>query len=140
MRIHQGLSVAAMILGLGGAAMAQGPAVPGQPDANNGGTTVGIGVICNTDSQAEQYVSLRQKGQDISPAMQTVNKQAQQPLACGIAAVAFVPGETLDSKASGSKLMRIVRIKIIAGYDGSGWHQVPTTTQYAIIETDGMEI
>ena len=150
MHIAKGLSVAAAVgaLLLSGAAPAQQPGdlqapqmLPQQqmPQAGKQ-ATVGIGVICDTSEQAEQFVDLRAQGQDIRPAMHIVNRKAKRPRACGIAAIAFIRGKTLDSKAVNGKLVQIVRINVVAGYNGVGWNQIANTTQYAVIETKGFAI
>jgi hypothetical protein len=36
--------------------------------------------------------------------------------------------------------MRIVRINVVAGYNGRGWQQVADTVQYAIVEPKGEPI
>ena len=143
MRMNQGrilglsMTAAAAILAFAGAARADdGSGLPGQPD----GPVVGVGVICNTNDQAEQFISLRQGGQDIVPAMAKVNEQAQNPRACGLAAVAFVPDKTMATKTMGGRLVRIVRVNVVAGYNGTSWQHVAATVQYAIVETKGQEI
>jgi hypothetical protein len=140
MHLFQGLSItaAAAVLLIAGAAHADElTSLPGQA---NSGPVVGVGVICNTSAQAEQFVSLRQQGQDITPAVAKVNQQAQDPRACGLAAVAFVPDQTVATKPMGGKLVKIVRINVVAGYNGSGWHHVAATVQYAIMPTEGEDI
>lgn len=102
--------------------------------------SVGVGVICNTTEQAEHYLTLRAAGQDVTPAVQRVNADAQQPRACGIAAIAFRTGKTMDSKTINGKLLKIVQVTIVAGYDGRGWHPVADALQFAIVETDGYAI
>ena len=137
MRIFQGLSMtaAAAVLLIAGAARADElTSLPGS------GPVVGVGVICNTSTQAEQFVSLRQEGQDITPAVAKVNQQAQDPRACGVAAVAFMPDKTIATKPMGGKLVKIVRINVVAGYNGSGWHRVASTVQYAILPAQGEDI
>ena len=101
--------------------------------------TIGIGMICNTSEQAERYISLLGAGQRAEPAMQAVNSEVKNPRACGIAAVAFTRGATVDTKRVHGKLMQVVRIKVIAGFDGVSW-QPATGMQYAVIELTGMEI
>jgi hypothetical protein len=134
----KGLSLAAAAAALMVCGAAQAAKLAGQePDQ---GPTVGIGVICNTGEQAEQYVSLRAKGQDLTPAVATVNEQARQPRACGIAAIAYIRDQTMGTKTVNGKLVEIVRINVIAGYNGRGWQQVANTVQYAVIETKGMAI
>jgi hypothetical protein len=133
------LSIAAAVAVLAIAGAARADDVTGLPGQANG-PVVGIGIICNTNDQAEQFISLRQGGQDIVPAMATVNEQAKNPRACGLAAVAFVPDRTMDTKTMGGKLVRIVRVNVVAGYNGSSWQQVAATVQYAIVEAKGEEI
>jgi hypothetical protein len=144
MRYFQGLTrtvtmtAAAAALLFAGAARADD--LTSLPDQPGDEAVVGVGVICNTSEQAERYVSLRQEGQDITPAVATVNDQAQDPRACGLAAIAFVPDKTLDTKSMGGRLVKIVRINVVAGYNGRGWQRVANTVQYAIVETKGQEI
>lgn len=140
MRVFQGLSMtaAAAVLLIGAAARADDlTSLPGPAER---GPVVGVGVICNTSAQAEQFISLRQQGADITPAVAKVNQRAQDPRACGLAAVAFVPDKTMATKPMGGKLVKIVRINVVAGYNGTGWHQVASTVQYAIMPTEDQEI
>jgi len=140
MRRFQGLSVAAAAAAVLVAGAARADELTSLPNQAESGPTVGIGVICNTSEQAEQFVSLRAGGQDITPAVAKVNERAQDPRACGVAAIAFVPDKTMDTKTIGGKLVRIVRINVIAGYNGTGWQHVANAVQYAIMETKGEEI
>lgn len=96
-------------------------------------TTVGIGMMCNTPDQAKQFVELQSKGTEAERAMDTVNASAGEGHACGVAAVAFVPSDTLDTKPVQNKLMKVVRIQVIANFDGGNWRQVDAT-QYAVVE------
>src|SRR5512141_2115808 len=139
MRAFRGLSMtaAAAVLLVGAARADELTSLPGAAER---GPVVGVGVICNTSAQAEQFVSLRQQGADITPAVAKVNQEAQDPRACGLAAVAFVPDETMAPQPMGGKLVKIVRINVVAGYNGTGWHQVASIVQYAILPTEGQEI
>ena len=137
MRLFQGLTMtaAAMALLIGGAARAD--QIPGGAGDS---TVVGIGVICNTSEQAQQFVALRQAGKDITPAVALVNQSSHEAKACGVAAIAFVPDETVETRPLGGKLVRIMRVNVVAGYNGTGWQQIAHTVQYAIVETDGLQI
>ncbi|HTT48602.1 MAG TPA: hypothetical protein VMG39_11450 [Pseudolabrys sp.] len=104
------------------------------------GPSVGIGIICNTAEQAGRFVSLRAGGADSPHALQAVNAEAKDPRACGVAAVAFVRDATLDSRAVNDKLLQVVRINIVAGFNGSAWHRVSGMIQYAVIEGEGEAI
>ena len=130
------LAAAAAAFVMCGAALADEPSINPQP----GGTTVGIGIICDTAEQAEHFVSLRAGGADPRHAMVAVNTDAKNPRACGVAAVAFVRDATLDSRAVNDKLLQVVRINILAGFNGSGWQPTAGMTQYAVIEGEGEAI
>jgi hypothetical protein len=103
-------------------------------------TAVGIGVICNTSDQAEAYVKLRNDGAEITPAVNSVNAGERDPRACGVAAVAFKRDKTMDTKNQNGKLVSIVRINVLAGFDGQKWSPVPAMVQYAVIEEKGIAI
>jgi hypothetical protein len=127
-------AVAAFLLSGGMAARADDLAVGGdQP-------SVGVGMICNTSDQAEQFLALQAKGSKADAAMKTVNAQAKNPRACGVAAIAFIRDKTLDTKTVKNKLVQVVRINILAGFNGNGWQRVSNMIQYAVIEGEGESI
>ena len=57
-----------------------------------------------------------------------------------LAAVAFVRDQTVDTETMNNKLVHVVRINVVAGYDGRGWQPVTNMTQYAVIEDSGESI
>jgi len=111
----------------------------GQPAQTETGPAVGVGVICDTSEQAEHFINRRAAGEGITPAVQNVNAEAQKPRACGIATIAFTVGKTVDTKAINGKLMKIVQVNVIAGYNGVGWQPV-NAVQFAIVEAPGYAI
>jgi hypothetical protein len=125
----------AALLFICGTAQADETNPPPLPEQN--AMAIGIGVICNTTEQAERYVRLRADGAELSPAMNIVNEEAQDPQACGLAAVAFERDKTMDTATMNGKLVSIVRINVVAGYNGHEWLRVPATTQYAVVEDTG---
>jgi hypothetical protein len=102
--------------------------------------SVGVGMICNTSDQAEQFLALQAKGAKADAAMKTVNKQAKNRRACGVAAIAFVRDKTLDTKTVKNKLVQVVRINVIAGFNGSDWQRVSNMVQFAVVEGEGESI
>jgi hypothetical protein len=124
---------AAAVLVCGEALAAEGPA------PENGEAAVGVGVLCNTSRQAEQFVSLRGKG--AAPAMQAVNSAARDGHACGIAAVAYIRDRTVGTVKLNDRLVQIVRINVVAGFTGSGWERATADmTQYAVLEGAGESV
>jgi len=119
---------------LAGPAWAEQSSLPGNPGGNM--VNVGVGVICNTDAQAEHYIKLRNSGAEMTPAVHSVNVEEHDPQACGVAAVAFARDKTMATRSQNGKLVSIVRISVLAGYDGSKWARVPAMVQYAVMEND----
>lgn len=109
-------------------------------DGGNGEPAVGVGMICNTSQQAARFVALRAEGAGPQQAMDTVNKEAKDTRACGLAAIAFTRDATLENKPIANKLVQVVRINVVAGFNGSGWQRVSNMTQYAVMEGEGETI
>jgi hypothetical protein len=55
-----------------------------------GDAAVGVGIICNTSQQAEQFVRLRSTGVEPERAMHPVNANAHDERVCGVAAIAYI--------------------------------------------------
>jgi hypothetical protein len=110
-----------------------------QPPAN-GDAAVGIGIICNTSQQAQQFVKLRSSGARPEQAMLAVNAGARDARACGVAAVAYVRDGTVDTMKLRDRLVQIVRINVVAGFNGSGWQRVSDLVQYAVLEGEGESV
>ncbi len=119
-----------------GAAWAEGPV---QTPAN-GDAAVGVGVICNTPEEARQFVDLRSHGAAPDQAMNAVNANAIDERACGVAAVAYIHDGTVDTSKLDDNLVQIVRITIVAGFNGSVWQRVSGMVQYAVLEGGGESI
>lgn len=126
---------AAAMLVCGGALAADGPA------PENGDAAVGVGILCNTSQQAQQFVNLRGKGAAPEKAMQAVNAAARDGHACGIAAVAYIRNQTVGTVKLKDRLVQIVRINVVAGFTGSGWERATADiTQYAVLEGAGKSV
>jgi hypothetical protein len=102
--------------------------------------SVGIGMICNTPDQAQEYLSLRADGAMAQDAMQKDNDKANDPHACGVAAIAFVRDQMLKAHTVENKLLEVVQINVVAGFDGSAWKSIPAMVQYAVMEGRGDSI
>lgn len=129
-------AVAAAALALGGSAIAGELSNAPAPK----GASIGIGVICNTAEQAEHFVKLRAGGADPKIAIHAVNDSAKDSHACGLAAIAFTRDAMINSQAVQNKLMQVVRINVLAGYNGTGWQQTAGMVQYAVMEGEGESI
>jgi hypothetical protein len=126
-----GAALAALICGAGGQSKAHEGIL--QPEA----PAVGVGMICNTPEQAREYVEYRAGGAAAEDAMQRVNEAAQNPHACGVAAIAFVPDKMLHCHFVENKLLENVRVNVLAGFDGKSWQDMSAVVQYAVMEGKG---
>jgi hypothetical protein len=135
MRILWAAAAAALLVC--GAARAEGPE---QQPPTNGDAAVGVGVICNTSEEARQFVDLRSHGAAPDQAVQAVNNNAMDERACGVAAVAYVHDGTVDTMKLDNQLVQIVRINVVAGFNGSAWQRVSGMVQYAVLEGGGESI
>lgn len=113
-------------------------AEPDTPDTSD--LQIGVSVICNTGAQAENFVKLRSRGTKIMAAVNDVNEEANDPKACGVAAIAYRRDKTMATRSLNGKLVDIVRISVLAGYNGRGWTRVRQNTQYAIVQGKGVAI
>jgi hypothetical protein len=111
------------------------PAISGAP----GNVSVGSAIICDTSEQARRFVTLRNDGSEAVQALQVINKEANNPTACGPAVLAFRTGETIKSERMDGQLVRVVKVTVLAYNNGAGWSPVPETVQYAIIVSTDIE-
>jgi hypothetical protein len=72
--------------------------------------------------------------------MHAVNANARDDRACGVAAIAYFRGQTVDTKTFEDKLVQIVRINVVAGFNGNAWQRVADKVQYAVVEGVGEAI
>ncbi len=133
MRVFSVAVVAAMFVC---AARADGPT---QSPAD-GDAAVGVGIICNTSEQAAQFVKLRGRGTRPEQAMHAVNANARGKRACGVAAIVYIRDHTMGTVKLQNELVQIVRINVVAGFNGSSWERVSDMVQYAVLEGGGESI
>jgi hypothetical protein len=125
------------------AALVLGSATPGKVNAQlleESNIAIGVGIICNTPEQMQRLIGLRNDGKEMKGAVVAVNDEARDSRACGVAAVAFMSDKMIDMKNVQGKLVQIVRISVVATFNGRQWTRVPVMTQYALIEPKGHAI
>jgi len=69
--------------------------------------------------RAEQFVRLRSRGAESERAMHAVNANAHDERACGVAAMAYIRNEVVETMKLEDKLVQLVRINVVAGFNGS---------------------
>jgi hypothetical protein len=128
MRIFWAAAAAILVCG---AARAEGP----MPSPVNGDAAVGV--ICNTSEEARQFVDLRSHG--VAP--DQCKPSTPTPwTSVSPAAIAYVHDGTVDTMKLENQLVQIVRINVVAGFNGSAWQRVSGTVQYAVREGGGESI
>src|SRR5690349_13933754 len=56
---------------------------------------IGTGLVCDTQQQVKRFVSIYDG--NVETAVSTVNSEEHDPTACVIAAMAYVPGDPIDT-------------------------------------------
>jgi hypothetical protein len=133
------LALASVVL-LGAVVHADAQSVSASSDSD-AQAAIGVGIICNTPEQAGRFVGLRAEGNDPAKAIAAVNAEVHDPRACGVAAVAFMRNQIVATRTMGDRLVQIVRINVVAGFNGSDWQRVSSDLiQYAVIDAEGQSI
>lgn len=101
---------------------------------------IGLGLICDTTEQIDRFVALRNNGRTTQGAVQSVNDEAHNPQACGIALIAFAERDSVGKKTIQGKDVSVLEITVLAVSDGSTWHRVPALTQYTIVAEKGIDV
>jgi hypothetical protein len=101
---------------------------------------VGHGLICDSPQQLHRFVDMRNQGREEEEAVQAINEEAKNPVACGSVMAAFAPGKPVDKVKMLGETVEFIEITVIAISDGKGWTKVPPTTQYAIRTEPGIGI
>jgi hypothetical protein len=102
--------------------------------------SIGYGIICNTSDQALRIVALRNEGSEISHAVGLVNREADNPIACGDALVVFRVAEEVRKERIGGQRVTVMKVIVSAVNNGGRWSLVPELVQYALIVPAGTEV
>jgi hypothetical protein len=110
------------------------------PSLDRNKVHIGSGVICDTQDEVKRFVSLM-ASKDAGGALQTVNRETDKPLGCGMATIAFRAGKDHGEMRNGKGSFKIVEIEVIAGTANGAWQMiVPRRTQFTAIPLPGVEI
>ncbi len=116
------------------------PALSGELSLDRGKMHIGSGVICDTHEEVQRFVNLMAT-KDAGGAVQAINREKENPLACGMATVAFRAGKDHGEVRNGKGSYKILEIEVIAGTANGSWHMiVPRRTQFTAIPLPGVEI
>lgn len=100
---------------------------------------VGRGLICDTQGQAERYAVLFDG--DAEKAIETVNDEANQENACGVASVAFMlASDETKTVRSGGRTFKILHILVMGVVTPGGLQRVSPLPQYTLVKVDEIEV
>ncbi len=68
-------------------------------------------LVCDTQKQVERFVTLF--AGDVGAALHAVNSEQENPTACDVASIAYVPGDEVSSAKGPCGHFRVVRILLI---------------------------
>jgi hypothetical protein len=97
----------------------------------------GTALLCDSQNQAERYVSLF-KGEQQST-IDAVNTAEHDPNACGLATVAFMRGPELGTARNKENAFQIVKILVVAVNTPTGMRPVQPAayfTAFEVVEYD----
>ena len=97
---------------------------------------VGQGLLCDTEAQIREVVKLANETHDLEASVEKVNSGS---LACGVAPVAFIRGETVGEIRAPEGLRDIVKITIIGVVLPHGIQPVPPMEQFTLFVKQGEE-
>ena len=110
---------------------------PVQAQNDHGGRKIEFGdvLVCDTQEQVERYVTLYKGDQEA--AVHAVNREENNPTACGIASAAFVRGPQTATARAENLAFEIVRILVLGLDSQDGFRPVqpaPYFTAFGVTE------
>jgi hypothetical protein len=91
---------------------------------------VGTNLFCDTQAQAERFVTLF--AGDAEAAVVAVNAEVQNPTACALMDVAFMRGAQVDTVRHGDNTFEIVRILVVGLSTASGVKPVRPAAYFSL--------
>jgi hypothetical protein len=88
---------------------------------------VGATLVCDTEEQVEHYIALYKGDQEA--AIRAVNREENDPRACGVISAAFVRGPNVAAASHGNMAFEVVRI-LVLGVDGPGGFRAVNPAPY----------
>jgi hypothetical protein len=109
------------------------PSLPAQAEELQVGPTL----VCDTQQQVERFVALYDG--DAEAAASSVNDEAHDTTACGMATVVFMPGPTLATARSKNTAFQIVEILVIGRVTPNGVQAVEPVRFFSVLEVEERE-
>lgn len=94
---------------------------------------LGTGIVCDTPQQVQRYLALHTDGVSAQTAMDKVNVESDNPLACKLVVTAFVENAEVAKVTVPDGILRLVQIMIFAMMTDAGWQRVPGAIRYTAV-------
>lgn len=95
---------------------------------------VGVGLICNSESQVERYLALHIADRSPDAAVKLVNEEVKDPNACTLASIAFLRGSQGKQVSAPGGVMKITEVTIVATQTTEGnWEPIVPIVQFTAI-------
>jgi hypothetical protein len=115
-------------------------AEPAALEASPDQLQVGMGIICDTESEMTRFVQIIGE-QDTNSAIQIVNREASNPIACGMATVAFKVSKKAGDIRNSKGTYKIMEIDIVAAASNDGnWRLISPRKQFTAVKLDGYDV
>lgn len=92
------------------------------------------GVFCDTQEQAETFLSLYHKGDNPTETALKVNEQLNEKAACGVLIVAFVKGDEVKLVRAEAGTARIVKVTVVGININGAWMRGTPFEQFTLYE------
>lgn len=110
------------------------PAAAGaQEPHHDASAVVGAGVVCDSAQQVERYAALKTGGAEAARAIELVNTEANNPEACALLMIAFIPRAEVGNVSVSGGILRVMEITVVAAATNAGWSSVPSIKQYTAV-------
>jgi hypothetical protein len=109
------------------------PAAAIAQDPEHDSTQVGAGIVCDSAQQIERYVALKSGGAPPEQAVRLVNAEANNPEACALLLIAFIPRAQVGNLSVTGGTLRVMEITVVAAATNAGWNSIPAVTQYTAV-------
>lgn len=100
----------------------------------------GHGLLCDTESQVEQFLAFLVESKDPTDAVSQVNREAKSTTACIFSYVVFMRGKEVASISVKEGIAKVTEISVIGYKDGQEWKLVTPFTQYTVFLVKGTDI
>ena len=95
---------------------------------------VGTGLLCDTQQQAERFVTVYDG--DSAMAIRTVNAEEHNPTACGVVAMAYMPGPPLSTARTKDLTFQIIEVLVVGIVTQNGMQSVEPAHFFSVVPVE----